>query len=147
VFVKREVHDALMQGPEGAIELFHGYTYSGHPVACAAGLATLEIYAREDLFARCAATAPLWEAAIHGMADLPHVIDIRNIGLMGAIELAPRDGEPGARGYEILVGALKAGLLVRATGDVIALSPPLIASSDDIGKLFSLLRGVLSKIK
>jgi beta-alanine--pyruvate transaminase len=147
VFVKREVHDRLMHGPEAVIELFHGYTYSGHPVACAAGLATLEIYQREDLFARCAATAPLWEEAIHGLADLPNIIDIRNIGMMGAIEFAPRDGEPGARGYETLVNALKAGLLVRATGDIIALSPPLIASADDIGKLFSLLRGVLSHIK
>lgn len=147
VFVKREVHDALMHGPEGAIELFHGYTYSGHPVACAAGLATQDVYRREDLFARCAATAPFWEEAIHGLADLPHIIDIRNIGMMGAIELAPRDGEPGARGYEILVNALKAGLLVRATGDVVALSPPLIASADEINKLFSLLRGVLSNIK
>ncbi|HPA40150.1 MAG TPA: aspartate aminotransferase family protein [Phenylobacterium sp.] len=146
VFAKREIHDALMQGPETLIELFHGYTYSGHPTACAAGLATLEIYAREGLFAHAAAMAPIWEAAIHGLADLPNVIDIRNIGLMGAIELSPRDGAPGARGYETLVKALNAGLLVRATGDVIALSPPLIVQPAEIEKLFSLLRGVLASL-
>ncbi|MFD3265837.1 aspartate aminotransferase family protein [Phenylobacterium ferrooxidans] len=146
VFVRRAVHDAVVQGPEGAIEFFHGYTYSGHPVACAAGLAVLEIYAREDLFARVAAIAPLWEAALHGLRAAPHVIDIRNVGLMGAIELTPRDGAPGARGYEVLVGALKAGLLVRATGDTIALSPPLIISQAEIDKLTGILGGVLAGI-
>ncbi|MDP3867040.1 aspartate aminotransferase family protein [Phenylobacterium sp.] len=146
VFVRRAVHDAVMQGPEGAIEFFHGYTYSGHPVACAAGLAVLEIYAREDLFGRVAALAPLWEAALHALRAAPHVIDIRNVGLMGAIELSPRDGAPGARGYEVLVSALKAGLLVRATGDTIALSPPLIISQAEIDKLTGILGGVLAAI-
>nr|MBP7649967.1 aminotransferase class III-fold pyridoxal phosphate-dependent enzyme [Phenylobacterium sp.] len=146
VFVKRGVHDAIVQGPEAAIEFFHGYTYSGHPTACAAGLAVLDIYAREDLFARVAAIAPLWEAALHGLHAQPHVIDIRNVGLMGAIELSPRDGTPGARGYEVLVRALKAGLLVRATGDTIALSPPLIISEAEIGKLTDILAGVLAGI-
>ena len=146
VFVRRAVHDAVVQGPQGAIEFFHGYTYSGHPVACAAGLAVLEIYAREDLFARVAALAPLWETALHGLRTAPHVIDIRNVGLMGAIELSPRDGAPGARGYEVLVSALKAGLLVRATGDTIALSPPLIISQAEIDKLTGILGGVLAAI-
>ncbi|HQT53494.1 MAG TPA: aspartate aminotransferase family protein [Phenylobacterium sp.] len=146
VFVRRAVHDAVVQGPEGAIEFFHGYTYSGHPVACAAGLAVLEIYAREDLFGRVAALAPLWEAALHALRAAPHVIDIRNVGLMGAIELSPRDGAPGARGYEVLVSALKAGLLVRATGDTIALSPPLIISQAEVDKLTGILGGVLAAI-
>ncbi|MBP8247696.1 MAG: aspartate aminotransferase family protein [Phenylobacterium sp.] len=146
VFVKRGVHDAIVQGPEAAIEFFHGYTYSGHPTACAAGLAVLDIYAGEDLFARVAAIAPLWEAALHGLQTQPHVIDIRNVGLMGAIELSPRDGAPGARGYEVLVKALQAGLLVRATGDTIALSPPLIISEAQIGKLTDILGDVLAGI-
>ncbi|MDO9245538.1 MAG: aspartate aminotransferase family protein [Phenylobacterium sp.] len=146
VFVHRAVHDAVVQGPDGAIEFFHGYTYSGHPVACAAGLAVLEIYAREELFGRVAALAPLWEAALHALRAAPHVIDIRNVGLMGAIELSPRDGAPGARGYEVLVSALKAGLLVRATGDTIALSPPLIISQAEIDKLTGILGGVLAAI-
>ncbi|MES2340961.1 MAG: aspartate aminotransferase family protein [Pseudomonadota bacterium] len=146
VFASRAVHDAVVAGPPGAIEFFHGYTYSGHPVACAAGLAVLEIYAREDLFARTALIAPLWEAAVHGLASCPHVIDIRNIGLMAAIELAPRDGAPGARGYEVLGRALKAGLLVRATADTIALSPPLIISEAEIGQLTEILGAVLAGI-
>ena len=146
VFASRAVHDAVVAGPPGAIEFFHGYTYSGHPVACAAGLAVLEIYAREDLFARTARIAPLWEAAVHGLAACPHVIDIRNTGLMAAIELAPRDGAPGARGYEVLVRALEAGLLVRATADTIALSPPLIINEAEIGKLTEILGGVLAGI-
>ena len=146
VFGRRAVHDAVVQGPEGAIEFFHGYTYSGHPVACAAGLAVLDIYAREDLFARVAAMAPLWEAALHGLRGAPHVIDIRTVGLMGAIELSPRHGAPGARGYEVLVSALKAGLLVRATGDTIALSPPLIISQTEIDQLTGILGDVLAAI-
>ncbi|MDO8378310.1 aspartate aminotransferase family protein [Phenylobacterium sp.] len=146
VFASRAVHDAVVAGPQGAIEFFHGYTSSGPPVACAAGLTVLEIYAREDLFARTAQVAPLWEAAIHGLASAPHVIDIRNIGLMAAIELAPRDGAPGARGYEVLGRALKAGLLVRATADTIALSPPLIISEAEIGQLAEILGGVLAGI-
>ena len=146
VFASRAVHDAVVAGPPGAIEFFHGYTYSGHPVACAAGLAVLEIYAREDLFARTALIAPLWEVAVHGLASCPHVIDIRNIGLMAAIELAPRDGAPGARGYEVLGRALKAGLLVRATADTIALSPPLIISEAEIGQLTEILGAVLAGI-
>ena len=147
VFASRGVHDALVQGPENAIELFHGYTYSGHPAACAAGLATLEIYAREGLLTRAAERAPVWEAAIHELADCPHVIDIRNLGLMGAVELAPRPGAPGARGYEVMVAALKAGLLVRFTGDTLAFSPPLIISEAEIARLFSTLRTVLEDLK
>ena len=146
VFAHRKVHDAIVQGPPAAIEFFHGYTYSGHPVACAAALASLEIYRREGLFTRVKSLAGLWEDSLHALRGKPNVIDIRNIGLMGAIELSPRPDAPGARGYEVLVKALKAGLLVRATGDIIALSPPLIISEDEIGKLFEILGGVLDGV-
>ncbi|MFI4933611.1 MAG: aspartate aminotransferase family protein [Caulobacterales bacterium] len=139
VAARRDIHDALMQGPETAIELFHGYTYSGHPVACAAALAALEIYRREDLFANAAAMAPIWEAAIHGLRGKPNVIDIRNLGLMGAIDLAPRPGAVGARGYAVLLKALELGLLVRITADTIALSPPLIINAAEIEQLFAVL--------
>jgi beta-alanine--pyruvate transaminase len=146
VFASRDVHDAMMQGAGGAIELFHGYTYSGHPAACAAGLATLEIYRREGLLSRAAEIAPAFEAAVHSLRDCPNVIDIRNIGLMAAIELAPRPDAPGARGYEILLRTLKAGALVRTTGDTIALSPPLIVSEDEIARLIAMLRTVLEDL-
>jgi beta-alanine--pyruvate transaminase len=146
VFASRAVHDAMMQGPENAIELFHGYTYSGHPAACAAGLATLEIYRREGLLARAVELSPAWEAAIHGLRDCPHVIDIRNLGLMAAIELSPRPDAPGARGYEVLVRTLKDGALVRTTGDTIALSPPLIVSVEEIERLAAILRSVLEQV-
>jgi beta-alanine--pyruvate transaminase len=143
VFASRQVHDALVQGPQNAIEFFHGYTYSGHPAGCAAGLATLDIYRREGLLTRVAALATAWEAAVHGLRDCPHVVDIRNLGLMAAIELAPRPDAPGARGYEVLVRTLKAGALVRITGDTIALSPPLIISTEEIEQLIATLRSVL----
>ena len=147
VFASRAVHDAVIDsGAEGAIEFFHGYTYSGHPVAAAAGLATLEIYRREGLLTRVAGLAETWEAAIHGLADAPHVADIRNLGLMAGLDLAPRPGAPGARGYEILVRMLEAGVLVRATGDTIALSPPLIVSEDEIGRIVETLRRVISTL-
>jgi beta-alanine--pyruvate transaminase len=146
VFAHRKVHDAIVQGPPAAIEFFHGYTYSGHPVACAAALASLEIYRRDGLFTRVKSLAGLWEDHLHALCGKPNVVDIRNIGLMGAIELSPRPDTPGARGYEVLVKALKAGLLVRATGDIIALSPPLIISEDEIGKLFEILGGVLDGV-
>jgi beta-alanine--pyruvate transaminase len=146
VFVAERVHDAVVQGPEGAIEFFHGYTYSGHPVACAAGLATLEIYQREELFARAARLSPMWEAAMHGLRDRPHVIDIRCCGLMAAVELSPRRNAPGARGYDTLVKALRAGIFIRTAADTIALSPPLIISEDEIAKLSAVLGEVLGHI-
>lgn len=146
VFASRGVHDAIVQGPDAAIEFFHGYTYSGHPAACAAGLATLQIYRREGLFERAARLAPTWEAAVHALADRPHVIDIRNFGMMAAVELAPRPDAPGARGYEALNRALKAGLFIRTTGDTIAMSPPLIISEDEIGQAAGILGEVLSAI-
>ncbi len=138
VFCRREIHDAMMQGPVNAIELAHGYTYSGHPVACAAGLATLDIYAREGLLSRGAALHAKWEAAVHQFDHHPLVADVRNYGLVAGIELQPREGAPGARGYDLFVACFNAGLLVRATGDTIALSPPLIIEEAEIDLMMSI---------
>ncbi|MET0173517.1 MAG: aspartate aminotransferase family protein, partial [Agrobacterium vaccinii] len=144
VFAKRAVYDALMHGPENQIELFHGYTYSGHPVACAAGIATLEIYQDESLLTRAETLATAWQDALHSAKGLPHVLDVRNLGLVGAIELAPRDGAPGTRAYDVFVECLKKGLLTRVTGDIIALSPPLIIEESQIGDIISIISDALS---
>ena len=143
VFVKTKIHDAFMSGPEDAIDLFHGYTYSGHPVACAACIATLETYKEEGLLTRAAQLAPYWEDAVHSLKGLPHVIDIRNIGLIGAIEFDPLPREPGKRAHARFVEAFERGLLVRATGDIIALSPPLIIEKKEIDQLVEILANVL----
>lgn len=143
VFAKRAVYDGLMHGPENQIELFHGYTYSGHPVACAAGIATLEIYQDEDLLTRAASFATTWQDALHSLKGAPHVVDVRNLGLVGAIELAPRDGAPGTRAYDVFVECLKRGLLVRVTGDIIALSPPLIIEESQIDDIVSIITDVI----
>ncbi|MCC6534558.1 MAG: aspartate aminotransferase family protein [Burkholderiales bacterium] len=145
VIVRKHVYDAFMGGPEG-IELFHGYTYSGHPLAAAAGEATLALYHDEELFANAARLAPCFEDAAHSLADIPNVIDVRNIGLMAGIELAPRPGKPGARGYEALVGCFEAGLLTRITGDTLACSPPLIATKAHIDQIFTTIGKVLKAI-
>ena len=108
VFAHRKIYDACMQGPENAIELFHGYTYSAHPIACAAALATLDMYAKEGLLTRAATLAPEWESAVHSLRGLPHVIDVRNYGLIGAVELEPRAGKPGARAFEVFLEVLRA---------------------------------------
>ncbi len=146
VFITKQIYDAFMQGPENAIELFHGYTYSAHPVACAAGLATLDIYLREELLTRARLLSDEWERAVHSLRGVPHVIDIRNIGLIGAIELEPRPNAPGARAYETLVKCYERGLLVRVTGDTIALSPPLIIERDQIETIVATLGEVLRAI-
>jgi beta-alanine--pyruvate transaminase len=146
VFARREIHDALMQGPGHVIELFHGYTYSGHPVACAAGLAVLDIYEREGLLTRAGALAGAFEEAVHGVREKGPVIDIRNIGLMAAVEFQPRPGAPGARGYEAMVKCFEAGLMVRATGDVIAFSPPLIVSAEEIARMFEIFAAVIATL-
>jgi beta-alanine--pyruvate transaminase len=143
VFVKGKIYDAFMSGPEEAIDFFHGYTYSGHPVACAASIATLEVYKEEGLLTRAAELAPYWADAVHSLKGLPHVIDIRNIGLIGAIEFDPIPGEPGKRAHTHFVEAFERGLLVRATGDIIALSPPLIVEKNEIDQLFDILSSVL----
>jgi beta-alanine--pyruvate transaminase len=147
VFCSRAVHDAMMQGPVNAMELAHGYTYSGHPVACAAGLATLDIYAREQLLTRGAAMHAKWETAVHGFDHHPMVADVRNYGLVAGIELKPREGAPGARAYELFVDCFNSGLLVRATGDIIALSPPLIIEDEHIGTMMSIFGDALDRLK
>ena len=139
VFVRKHIYDAFMKGPEGAIELFHGYTYSAHPTACAAGLAVQDIYEREGLLTRASKMAQQFEDAVHSLRGLPNVIDIRNIGLVAGIELAPRPGAPAARAYEIFVKAFEKGILIRTTGDTIALSPPLIVEPAHIDQLVTTL--------
>ncbi len=146
VAVRRALHDAIVDHAAPGIELFHGYTYSGHPLACAAAEATLDIYARDGLFDRANALAGYWADAAHALKGAPHVIDIRTIGLVAGIELAPRDGAPGARAGTVFKQCYADGLLVRATGDVIALSPPLIAKKEHIDTIFAMLADVLARV-
>ncbi|WP_235430333.1 aspartate aminotransferase family protein [Xanthomonas sp. MUS 060] len=144
IFVSDAIHDAFAHGPAGSIDLFHGYTYSGHPLACAAALATLDTYAEENLFDKAIQLGMVWEQAIHALRGLPHVIDIRNFGLIGAIELAPREGAPGVRAYDIFERCFHEGdLLIRVTGDTIALSPPLIVEHTHIERMFSVLAEII----
>ena len=142
VLVGKPVYEAFMQGPDG-IELFHGYTYSGHPVACAAALATLGIYQREGLLTRARALSKDWEEAAHALKGLPHVIDVRNYGLICGLELAPLPAKAGARGFEVFLKCFERGVLVRVTGDIIALSPPLIVERAQIDRIFTTLAEVL----
>ena len=143
VLLDGELQEALMQGPEGQIEFFHGYTYSGHPVAAAAALATLDIYAREGLLTRAAELETYWQQALHSLAGHPNVIDIRNTGLVGAVHLASRDNAPGSRGYEVFERSFWDGLMVRCTGDIIALSPPLTIEREQIDRLVDILGNAL----
>lgn len=131
----------------GAIEFAHGYTYSGHPLACAAGLATLEVYEGEGLFERVASLTPYWQQALHELDGARHVIDVRDLGLIGAIELEPRPGQPGARAFELYRRCYEQGLLVRATGDIIALSPPFIIEEDQIAEIMSIISRTLADIE
>ena len=147
VIASQSVHDALMAGPSNVIELFHGYTYSAHPLACAAALATLDVYRDLELFARCRRLAPIWERAAHALRDAPHVVDIRNVGLLAAIDLAPRDGAPGARGAECAKRCFDDGVLIRSSGDTLVLSPPLIIAENEIEMVFATLGRVLDSIE
>jgi beta-alanine--pyruvate transaminase len=143
VFAKQHIHDVFMTGPEHLIEFFHGYTYSSHPLACAAALGTLETYADEGLLTRGAQMAPYFENALHSLKDAPNVIDVRNIGLVGGIELAPRPGEPGKRAFDVFLECWQRGVLIRTTGDTIALSPPLIVENKHIDQIVGTLADVL----
>jgi len=146
VFLKESLYEAFMQGPESSlsgIELFHGYTYSGHPVACAAGIGTLETYEDESLLTRAQSLEKYWEDAAHSLKGTRHVIDVRNCGLVAAVELEPRPGAPGRRAYEAFVKAFEMGVLIRVTADIIALSPPLIVEKPQIDRLFQTLREVI----
>jgi beta-alanine--pyruvate transaminase len=145
--VRREIHDTVVAATERGIEFFHGYTYSGHPIATAAALATLQLYRDEGIFERARTMAPLWEQAVHSLQGEPHVIDIRNIGMVGAIEMATRDGLPGARAMDAMNACFwNENLLVRITGDIIALSPPLIVSEPQVGEIIDRVRKALRSI-
>ena len=146
VFVKRGIHDALMQGPDHMVELFHGYTYSGHPAACAAGMATADIYENEGLFERCASLLPFWQEVMHSLRDRPHVIDIRDLGLIVAIELDPRPGEPTKRAYEVFLDCFQNGVLIRQTGDILAISPPLIVEQNQIEQMAASVAKALRRV-
>jgi beta-alanine--pyruvate transaminase len=143
VFARKGLYETFMQGPDKQIELFHGYTYSGHPLACAAALATLDVYQEEGLFARAASMAGYWEDAVHSLKGLPHVIDCRNLGIIAGIELEPIPGRPTARAFDAFLKCYEKGLLIRTTGDIIALSPPLILERSHIDEMFGLLAEVL----
>lgn len=147
VFAQGFIHDAFMTGPEGMIELFHGYTYSGHPVACAAGLATLDIYERGGLLTRAAELESYWEEKVHSLRDLPNIKDIRNLGLIGGVEMESREGEFGTRAYEVFLKCFKAGAMVRYTGETIAMSPPLIFEKENIDTLIGILGEAIASTK
>jgi beta-alanine--pyruvate transaminase len=143
VFVKKEIYEAFMTGPEHLVEFFHGYTYSGHPLAAAAGIGTLDTYEEEGLLTRGAELADYWADGLHSLKGLPHVIDVRNIGLIGAVELDPIAGAPTKRAFTAFIEAFENNLLIRTTGDIIALSPPLIISKAEIDQLFDTLGSIL----
>jgi len=143
VFVTDKIYDEFMSKPGAAIELFHGYTYSAHPLAVAACKATQQVYADEGLFQRAAEMAPVFEDALHSLKDEPNVIDVRNYGLMGAVELLAIDGQPGARGVKVLQDCFDAGLMIRLTGDTIAFSPPLIIEDSHIQQAIDTLKTIL----
>lgn len=146
VVCSKAIYDTFMEGPENAIELFHGYTYSGHPVAAAAGLAALDCYKEEGLFERANDLSGYWEDGLHSLKGCPNVIDLRNLGLIGAIELEPIPGKPTARAFEAFLKCYEKGVLIRTTGDIIALSPPLIIEKTHIDEIFDTIRTVLSEI-
>ncbi len=148
VLVRDSVYDAFMQGPENTVELFHGYTYSGHPVAAAAGLATMDVYDEEGTFEQSTALEPHFEDLLHSFADQKHVIDVRNIGLMGAIEMAPRDGAPGARGGETHKRCFwEENLVLRNGMDTLQFSPFLNSNPDEMEQSFASIRRVLDSIE
>ena len=147
VIVKDEIYTEFMTGPKDTIELFHGYTYSGNPVAAAAAIATLEVYEEDDLFLRASELAAHWQEALHSLADHPFVIDIRNIGLIGAIELEPIQEHPTKRAFSAFLRAFERGCLIRTTGDIIALSPPLIINKAQIDELVVCIGDVLSELE
>ncbi len=149
VICRKGIYDAFMDWADNTgntIELFHGYTYTAHPVAAAAALATLDVYKEEGLFERAAELAPYWEDAVHGLKGTRHVIDLRNIGLIAGIELESRPGKPGARAYEAFRKAFDAGVMIRTTGDIIALSPPLIIEKSHIDQIFETIRAILTDL-
>lgn len=146
VIVDRKIHEAIVQGPINSIELPHGYTYSGHPIACAAGLASLDLYLGECIFERVAAIEPYWADRAHALKGLPKVRDIRTIGLLAAVELEPKPDSPGSRSYECMQRALAKGVLVRTSGEQLLLSPPLVAKESQIDDMFSVIADVIDEL-
>jgi beta-alanine--pyruvate transaminase len=147
VIVRKGLHEAFMKGPDHAIEFFHGYTYSAHPLACAAGLATQDVYRDENLFERVRTLEPVWAEAVMSLKGLPNVVDIRTLGLVGAIDLASRPDAVGQRGYEAMERAFQeVGIMFRVTGDTIALTPPLIITEDQIGELVDKVGRVIKAV-
>lgn len=146
VAVKNSIYDAVVDGIPGGIELFHGYTYSGHPLAAAAAVATLELHKTEDLPGRVRAIEGYWEDCAHAMRDLPGVIDVRNIGLIAGIELEPRKGKPGQRAMDVFRHSFDSGLLTRVTGDIVALSPPLIVEKPQVDRIFGMLSDAIRAV-
>lgn len=147
VIVRKPIFDAFMNGPDNAIELFHGYTYSGHPLAAAASLATLDIYRDEGLFERAKMLEPIWADAVMDLKEEPNVLDIRTLGLVAGIDLASRPDGVGKRGYEAMEHAFhEEGLMVRLTGDTLALTPPLIVTEEQIGEIVEKTRRVIRAV-
>ena len=146
VIMSDKIYNTIIEKADTPIEFFHGYTYSGHPIACATALTCLEIYEKEKLFERVTELAPYFEEKIHSLKDCKNVIDIRNIGLVGAVELAPSAEGIGKRGNEVMLEALKLGLLLRISGDIIAIAPPFIIEKSEIDTLFETLKTVLNKV-
>ncbi|MEW5890424.1 MAG: aminotransferase class III-fold pyridoxal phosphate-dependent enzyme [Pseudomonadota bacterium] len=141
--MRKEIYDAFMTGPDYAIEFFHGYTYSGHPMAAAAAHATLDVMQEEGLIERARYLEPALEEAVHALREESGVADVRNIGLAAAIDLEPWAGQPGRRALQVFEAALRAGLMLRYTGDTLAMAPPFIASKGEIVRMADILRGVL----
>jgi beta-alanine--pyruvate transaminase len=145
VFAKQGIYDTFMNGPEHLIEFFHGYTYSAHPLACAAALGTLDTYAEEGLLTRATELQAYFAEAVHSLKGEPNVIDVRNIGLVGGIELSPLPGEPAKRAFNVFLDCYEQGVLVRTTGDTVALSPPLIIERSHIDRLIDSVRAALRR--
>jgi beta-alanine--pyruvate transaminase len=147
VIMRKGIYDTFMRGPEHVIELFHGYTYSAHPLACAAGIATLDVYRDENLFDRAAKLESKWADAAMSLKGTPGVLDIRTLGLVAAIDLSSRPDAFGKRAYDAMEKAFhEYGLLFRITGDTIALSPPLIITEDQIGEIFEKIKKVIGQV-
>ncbi|MBY0613257.1 MAG: aminotransferase class III-fold pyridoxal phosphate-dependent enzyme, partial [Beijerinckiaceae bacterium] len=147
VIARSHIHDAFMKGPDHVVELFHGYTYSAHPLACAAGLATLDLYREENIFANCAALEHKWYDAISTLKGLPNVLDIRMVGLTAAIDLASIPDAFGKRGYDALsYGFHEIGMMVRNAGDTVVVTPPLNITENDIGTIVENLEKIIRRV-
>jgi len=146
VVANREIYDTFMQQQETGVELFHGYTYSAHPLACAAGMAVMQVYQEDGIFGRAATLSPYLEDAVHSLRGAPHVVDVRNLGMMSGIELAPHPDGAGVRGHELFLRGLDAGVFYRVNGDIVAIAPPLVCERTHIDLAVSKLRGILAQL-